>query len=133
MPKNEHNNLEPSSVRYVLHRYFAQKHGWHMIGLDRGAGAWKKSAPASILKHQVPTYIEDIFEKTMNAKGLGLSELAVLAATFSDLTNRETVQEMYYIYKALRNRSPSSNSRRCSEASSSPRCGAWRMGVLLKT
>lgn len=36
MPKNEYGNLEPSVVRYALHRYFVQKHGWHVRGLERG-------------------------------------------------------------------------------------------------
>jgi len=102
MPKNEHDNLEPSSVRYVLHRYFAQKHGWHIIGLDRNAGSWNASKPTSMLKDQIPTYIENFFEERMKSKGLGLRELAVLAATLSDLAAREAVNELDYIYSALK-------------------------------
>merc|ERR1719245_2389030 len=34
LPKNRQGNLEQSVVRYALHRFFVQKHGWYMKGLD---------------------------------------------------------------------------------------------------
>ena len=35
LPKNEVGRLEPSVVRYALHRHFAQKYGWHLRGLEQ--------------------------------------------------------------------------------------------------
>merc|ERR1719203_1802947 len=101
MPKNEHGKLEPSVVRYVLHRYFAQKHGWHMKGLERAGGSWNSSSPTNIMKDQAPSYIQSLFEQRLHGQGLGLQELAVFAATLSDLIRKQAVGEVEYIYNAL--------------------------------
>merc|ERR1719384_62086 len=37
LPKTESGHLEPSTVRFALHRYFVQKHGWYVKGLDAGS------------------------------------------------------------------------------------------------
>merc|ERR1719476_194762 len=91
MPKNEHGNLEPSVTRYALHRYFAQKYGWYVVGLEPAGGSFNASSPGDIMKDKVPAFIESLFERLLRGRGLGLREVAVFAATLMDLIQKETV------------------------------------------
>lgn len=101
MPKNEYGNLEPSVVRYALHRYFVQKHGWHVRGLERGGGARNASLPANIMKDQAPSYIESLFEERLHSHGLNLKQVAVFASTLSELIRMEALDGLEYIYDAM--------------------------------
>jgi len=91
LPKNQHGNLEHVTVRYVLHRVFVQRHGWSIKGLDSAGEAWNSSSPTGILKDQVPSYIQNMFEQRLSGKGLGLQELSVFAATIEHLVHNEAV------------------------------------------
>merc|ERR1740130_1966319 len=91
LPKNEHGNLGHVTVRYVMHRVFVQRHGWFIEGLDNAGGAWNASSPTGILKNQVPAYIENMFEKRLGGRGLGLQEVAVFAATIEHLIHNEGI------------------------------------------
>jgi len=91
LPKNTHGGLSHSVVRYALHRLFVQRHGWSVKGLDPAGGSFNSSSPAGILKDQVPAFIQDLFEKRLHGKGMGLHELAVFAATIEHLIHSEAV------------------------------------------
>jgi hypothetical protein len=92
LPKNEHGNLEHVTVRYALHRVFVQRHGWSIKGLDSAGEGWNNTSPATgILKDQVPSFIQNMFEQRLDGKGLGLHELAVFAATIEHLIHNEAV------------------------------------------
>mmetsp|Transcript_26986 Transcript_26986/g.49048 ORF Transcript_26986/g.49048 Transcript_26986/m.49048 type:complete len:556 (+) Transcript_26986:85-1752(+) len=91
LPKNEHGGLGHSVVRYALHRLFVQRHGWLVEGLDPAGSAFNDSSPAGILKTQVSSYLQELFEERMHGKGLGLHELAVFAATIEHLIHNEAV------------------------------------------
>lgn len=91
LPKNEQGGLSHSVVRYALHRLFVQRHGWYVKGLDPDGGSFNSSSPADLLKDQVPTYIQALFEKRLHGKGMGLHELAVFAATIEHLVHNEAV------------------------------------------
>mmetsp|Transcript_28002 Transcript_28002/g.48801 ORF Transcript_28002/g.48801 Transcript_28002/m.48801 type:complete len:553 (-) Transcript_28002:66-1724(-) len=91
LPKNADGGLSHSVVRYALHRLFVQRHGWMVKGLDPDGGSFNASSPADILKDQVPTYIQGLFEKRLHGKGMGLHELAVFAATIEHLIHNEAV------------------------------------------
>jgi len=98
MPKNQHGNLEHNTTRHALHRLFVLRHGWVIKGLNLGENAWNASSPADILTDQVPSYIQDLCEKRLHGKGLGLHELAVLAATIEHLIHNEAVGKMGDVY-----------------------------------
>jgi len=53
-----------------------------------------------IMNGQVPTYIENVIEKRLG-HGLGLEELAVFAATMSDLIYREVLHDLEHVYEVL--------------------------------
>merc|ERR1719163_2633732 len=94
LPKNEHGNLGHSAVRYALHRLFVLRHGWVIKGLGSEGGAWNSSSPFGVLKDQVPSYIEGLFEQRLAGKGFGLHEVAVLAATIEHLIHNEAVSKL---------------------------------------
>merc|ERR1719181_2440403 len=85
LPKNEHGNLGHSAVRYALHRLFVLRHGWVIKGLGSEGASQNSSSPAGVLKDQVSSYIQDLFEKRLAGKGFGLRELAILGATIEHL------------------------------------------------
>merc|ERR1719393_219707 len=91
LPKNPHGNLEHVTVRYALHRVFVQQHGWSIKGLSAAGEAWNSSSPAGILKDQVPSFIQNLFEQRLGDRGLGLHDLAVFAATIEHLVHKEAV------------------------------------------
>jgi len=100
LPKNSHDRLEPATVRYALHRYFMHKHGWFVNGLgpvNDTAG----SASTSILKSRAPAFILDLFEQRLQRKGLGHHDLAVFAATLTDLIHKEVSGSLAGIYNDL--------------------------------
>jgi len=100
MPKNQYGKLEPSVVRYALHRYFAQKHGWHLKGLEAAGASWNASSPMAITKEQTPSLIQDLFEQRVHGEGLDLNELAAFAATMSDLVRAEVASDVQHILES---------------------------------
>jgi len=102
LPKNGHGSLEPSVVRYALHRYFVQKHGWYMSGLDPSGEAWSATATSSLVKDRAPSYIQSLFEQRLHGRGLGLKDLAVFVAVLTDLVHREALHGMHEVYSSLR-------------------------------
>lgn len=95
LPKNDLGRLEPSVVRYALHRYFAQEYGWHFRGLDTASASANASEILSeVVMDRVPEYIEGLLKQNSRSQGLGLKEVAMFAAALSDLVHRETVQHI---------------------------------------
>merc|ERR1719230_970701 len=89
LPKNEHNKLGHTTVRYALHRLFMQRHGWSVKGLEPAGGSWNSSSPAGILIDRVPAYIQGLFEERLDGHGLNLHEVAVLASALEHLIHDE--------------------------------------------
>merc|ERR1719296_134847 len=98
MPKNGEGKLDPTVVRYALHRYFARKHGWHLRGLEPRGDAWNASSPATIMKDRAPAYIMERLEHRLHGHGLGLEELAVFAVALGDLIRKEAVADLEDLY-----------------------------------
>jgi len=101
LPKGEQGLLEMSTVRYALTRYFLQKFGWYVKGLDSAGEAWNASGSTTVLKARAPAYILSIFEETLHGKGMGLHELAAFAATLADLVHAEAIHQLEQIYSVM--------------------------------
>jgi len=101
LPKMATGRLEASTVRYALHRYFVQKNGWYVKGLDNAGSTFNSSTTTTVLKARAPAYIQSLFEDHLHGTGLGLHELAVFAATLSDLIHAEAIGQLEWIYGAL--------------------------------
>jgi len=92
LPRGPHGELEPATVRYALHRYFAQKYGWHMKGLEPGSRETNETAPA----------ILDIFGEHSQHRGTSLNRLALLASKLAHLVQKEAGRNLEHIYAALK-------------------------------
>jgi len=106
LPKNAQGRLDPSTVRYVLHRYFVQKHGWYVKGLDPEGAGWNatsttSSAAGDIMKGLAPAYIQELFARRGHNEGLTLEELTVFAETLSDLIVQEGLGDFREVYHTL--------------------------------
>merc|ERR1719218_28196 len=99
LPKNEKGYLGHSTVRYALHRLFVQRHGWVIKGLDTAGGHRNSTASAGLLKEQVPSYIQNLFEQRLGGRGFGLHELGVLAATIEHLVHSEAIKRLGQAFK----------------------------------
>merc|ERR1719498_1394806 len=99
LPKNQLGNLDHIAANYALHRLFVSRHGWVIKGLSPVSGKYNSSSPAEVLKDQVPSYIEDVFEQHLGGKGYQLHDLAVLAATIEHLIQDESIQRIGAAFK----------------------------------
>jgi len=103
MPKNAHGNLDHASARYVLHRLFVQRHAMYVKGLQPGSEAWSDSSNSSateVMEDRVPAFVQSLFEERLKGRGLGMHELAVLAATLEHLIHDEAVERLKVVYEA---------------------------------
>ena len=100
MPKNEFGNLEDAAARYVLHRLFVQRHAIHIKGLEASGMEWKNMSTSEVLQDHVPSFVLSLFEDRLKGQGLGLHELAVLAATLEHLIHDEAVARLSAVYQA---------------------------------
>jgi len=101
LPKNKHGRLDPVPVRYALHRYFMQKHGWYVNGLGASNGTSDTSTSTSIMKDRAPLFIQNLFEQRLSGQGLNQHDLAVFAATLTDLIHNEVSGNLEQVYAAL--------------------------------
>lgn len=101
LPKNIAGNLEISQVRYVLHRYFVQRHGWNIEGLELAGNANDEASAATILRGRVPGFLLDMFEEAFGTSGLKLHELAIFAATLEHFIHDEAAERLKAVYDAL--------------------------------
>jgi len=101
LPKNKQGRLDPVPVRYALHRYFMQKHGWYVNGLTAANGTSDGSSASSIMKARAPAFIQNLFEQRLHGQGLSHHDLAVFAATLTDLIHNEVSGNLQEVYAAL--------------------------------
>eukprot|EP00441_Pelagodinium_beii_P017986 CAMPEP_0197655300 /NCGR_PEP_ID=MMETSP1338-20131121/39375_1 /TAXON_ID=43686 ORGANISM="Pelagodinium beii, Strain RCC1491" /NCGR_SAMPLE_ID=MMETSP1338 /ASSEMBLY_ACC=CAM_ASM_000754 /LENGTH=567 /DNA_ID=CAMNT_0043230927 /DNA_START=119 /DNA_END=1822 /DNA_ORIENTATION=+ len=96
MPKNEFGNLDHASARYVMHRLFVQRHAMFIKGLEPGGGSWSdgNASASDLLQDRVPDVVQSLFEDRLQNRGLGMHELAVLAATYEHLIHDEAVKRL---------------------------------------
>jgi len=102
LPKNEHGNLGHTAVRYALHRLFVMRHGWNIDGLGFHSAESNLTSTDGILKDQVPAYLQNMFEKELGAKGLGLHELSVMASALEHLIHKEAVSKLGSVFKIFK-------------------------------
>jgi len=101
LPKNEHGRLDPALVRYALHRYFMQKHGWYINGLGPVNKSDDTSSSTTIMKDRAPSYIQNLFEQRLQGQGLNRHDLAAFAATLTDLIHKEVGVSLERVYAVL--------------------------------
>jgi len=101
MPKNEHGNLDDASARYVLHRLFVQRHAMYIKGLEAGGQAFASHVQMTeVLEDHIPGFVLSLFEERLKEKGLGMKDMAVLAATLEHLIHDEALGRLDVVYQA---------------------------------
>lgn len=101
LPKNSRGAIAAPSARYALHRFFIQRHGWMVKGLETGGGAWDAESPISAMDAHVPTEIKELFEDRLGNYGMNLHELAVLAATMNNMFERDVDERLRIVYAGM--------------------------------
>jgi len=97
MPKNEQGHLDHAAVSYLLHRLFVQRHGMFLKGVEP-SNNWNASSPTAIFADKVSTYVQNMFEERLRGHGLGLHELAILAATLEHIIHDQTQERLKLSY-----------------------------------
>lgn len=100
LPKTD-GSLAPSTVRYAVHRYFSQKYGWYMKGLDPTESVWNMTDASGVAKDMAPAFIQSLIDNHLHGRALGLREVAVFAAALSSLVHQESSSDLMKIFKAL--------------------------------
>jgi len=104
VPHNEHGKLGHAAASYVLHRHFAQRHAWLVSGLDPDGEAmagFDSTTATQLLNGHVPNHIITTFEERLGGRGLGLTDLTVLAAALEHLVHKEAIERLPVAYEAL--------------------------------
>eukprot|EP00929_Paragymnodinium_shiwhaense_P081799 TRINITY_DN428_c0_g2_i1.p1 TRINITY_DN428_c0_g2~~TRINITY_DN428_c0_g2_i1.p1 ORF type:complete len:584 (-),score=203.65 TRINITY_DN428_c0_g2_i1:91-1842(-) len=104
LPRNAHGNLDHSTVRYALNRFFVQRHGWRIDGLERVGAATESNgaSPTGLLRERVPGFLMDVFEEAFGKTGLKQHELSIFAATLEHIIHDEATSRLLDVYEALR-------------------------------
>jgi len=80
----------------LLHRYFVDRHGWHVQGLEAAGKAWNSSSPTVAFGWYAS--LKSIFEERLR-RGLNVHEVAVFAATLEGLVHREMLGRLRAAYR----------------------------------
>jgi len=102
MPKDDDGSLSKETARYALHRYFTEKHGWSIKGLQPAGAAWQhvmtvESDMTDINKYMLPAYMEDAVVSLMNKTKIDLEVLAVMISTYEHLDHQTMLATMQSI------------------------------------
>jgi len=100
LPKNQDGQLDHQTVRYILHRLFVQRYGWHIKGLEPGGDVWGEYG-AEKKGAWVPEFLVEEFEKRFEDEGIDLNDLAVLGATLEDVARKEVAATVSNIFASL--------------------------------
>jgi len=101
MPKTSEGGVKPDAVRYMVHRYFVDRHGWFVDGLGSSAEASNSSSPATIFKDQVDDNVSELFEVRFQKHSFSLHQVAVFAATLERFVHSETLERLNHTYRVM--------------------------------
>jgi len=101
LPRDEQGRLDQAAVRYLLHRFFVDRHGWYVLGFDTEGEAWNSSSPTAVLGAHIGSETQNVFEDRLGSHGLTFHEVSLLAATLESFVHIETVQRLHSAYRVL--------------------------------
>lgn len=106
MPKNRHGRLSRQAGRYMLHRFFVQRYGWFVRGLEPNRAAWHGIRADQVnnastiagrlheVKEWIPNYLQELLENKLNLHGM-----ALFAAVLEDLVKQEVVGRLNAVFE----------------------------------
>jgi len=105
LPRNTDGRFDLPAVRYLVHTYFAQEHGWIIQGLGKHGPRANTSElhEAGILKDKAPVLLEALLDTRASGRGLSLRDTAMMAAALERLIITESLGflELAYGLNAL--------------------------------
>lgn len=101
LPKNNKGALEGSYARYALHRFFAQRYGWQVKGLEEGSGGWYGNAGVGVMGDRMPPNMRKFFEARLESHGLLLRDLAALAVSIDSMFRSDVHDRLRVVYAAF--------------------------------
>jgi hypothetical protein len=106
LPKNSEGQLNNGTSRYALHRYFSEKHGWAVKGMQPAGAAWMATMSVTddvkdITKYMVPAYMQHALLSEIGKTSFDLKSLATMAATIEHLIHAEVLATLHSIYTTL--------------------------------
>eukprot|EP00929_Paragymnodinium_shiwhaense_P000523 TRINITY_DN100760_c0_g1_i1.p2 TRINITY_DN100760_c0_g1~~TRINITY_DN100760_c0_g1_i1.p2 ORF type:complete len:572 (-),score=194.51 TRINITY_DN100760_c0_g1_i1:86-1801(-) len=93
LPRNLEGRFEHQAVKYLVHTYFAQEHGWVIQGLGKYGPRQNSSElhNAGILKDKAPVLLAALLESQQSGRGLSLRDAAMMAAALERLIVTEAL------------------------------------------
>jgi len=83
LPKNVYGNLGHETIRYALRRYFMNRYGWLISGLEADSPTgW------------VPAFVVNALEGRAGVQGIDLHGLATLTATLEDIVDKTSEERL---------------------------------------
>lgn len=101
VPHEPDGSFSHAVVRYILHRFFVQKYGWFIRGLEPNATVEPDAQGLQDLQEWVPSYLQRFIERIQDGRGVNLRELSIIAATLEDLIHKEAIARLDQAYNAL--------------------------------
>lgn len=85
--KNQHGRVELSGLRYLMHRYFAEGHGWQIKGFEKATSNDGEvgSGKPEILVQKLPGYVESVLEARLNHQGFDLRDAVTMVLALERL------------------------------------------------
>jgi len=102
LPLADDGAISHTVVRYALHRFFVQKYGWFIRGLEPSSETYNNTESNSLggLAGWVPSFLQNFLEQQLG-RGIFLRELALIAASLEDLIHKESIERMDMTFEAL--------------------------------
>lgn len=98
-PKNMVGRISPVVVRYIAHRYFSRKYGWHIKGFEPYRDNSTSLSSARILQTQLPNYCKKVLEGALASTGFTLEDTAILLAGVEQLVFDEIISTTEQAYQ----------------------------------
>jgi len=101
LPKNTMGRLAPRTVRYIVHAYFAQEHGWLIKGLEPHGMQLNTTEvhDVNILQDKAPLLVENLLEARQADRGLSFEDVVTMIAVLEQMMFDESVTLLQAAYR----------------------------------
>jgi len=95
LPKNNKGNVASQVMRYIVRRYFSQRHAWIVKGFEPHADMMNVSEQDSdILQGKIPAYIRSLLEDQYRHEGFAFEDTVAMIAAVERLAFDEVVKSV---------------------------------------
>jgi len=106
LPKSETGGLSNNTVRYATHRYFFERYGWSVKGLQPAGAAWLATMSVTpdvrqISKYIAASYVHGELLIMTGRSEVDLHGLALYIAIIEHLIHGEVLEYLYSVYRMM--------------------------------